>query len=310
MSPFPRFSRRRPLSQPQIAVAFTAQALWALEWELSPKPKLLCSETIPLPNPLADPATWRTLADRFPRKKTPLSIVLPRSAAKLLQLNAPDLPPDERRVALTFIAAQAEEKPSETLVVDYVDVPALRRPAQEPLAYCAVAERMLITSLIDSVQEVGFALDRLDIPEQALRRLLAHLAPEATEPQLVLYLDEEDALIVAATAGALYLFRNSRIGRRLFAEDPTSGAMALGLDIQRTVDFFESQFTDPVPQKLWVIDAVAPNLPLCQALENELRLVVDPVTFADLTGDEANETLPPLGMIALTLGAILPRTAR
>lgn len=304
-----RLIRRSHRSALPIAAACTAQSLWALQWALTPTPRLLQSETVPLPQPLSDPAIWRELADRFSGKKPPLSLVLPATAVKLLQLNAPDLPPDERRAALTFLAAQAEERPSDSLVVDYLDVPALRRPAAEPLAYCAVAERALVTALIDAIPKAGFALERLDIPEQALRRLLAHLAPEVTDPQLILYCDDEGALIIAATTVFLYLFRTSRIGRRLFAADPASGAMALGLDIQRTLDFFESQFTDPVPQTLWVIDAVTENRALCQALQNELRVTVVPVTVRDLIGAERDENLPPLGIIALTLGAALPHTA-
>lgn len=291
----------------RIAVAATSDALWGVRWSLRPRatPYYEASESLPLPTSFTEANTWETLADRLDGKRAPLYVVLPPSIAKLVQINGPELPVEERRAALTFLAAQAEDRSSDELLLDYVDVPALRRASQEPLAYCAVAQRALVSALIDAIDAAGFHLKTLDIPEQTLRRLLALLAPEKEHPALILYMDDESSLMLVATATQLYLFRTSRIGRRLFASDPASSAMALGLDLQRTLDFYDTQFSDPSPQQIWVIDAVAPNPELVTALANELRLPLTVVTPNHLGQTTEITPAPPLGILALTLGAVL-----
>lgn len=292
-------------SSTRIAVAAAPDALWGVRWHVGDPtaPRVEAAASLPAVNVFTNPESWVQLAERLNGKKVPLHVVLPPTLAKLVQINAPDLPPEERRSALTFLAAQAEERASDELVVDYVDVPALRRPSAEPLAYCALTQRALILSLIEASQKAGFLLKTIEIPEQALRRLLPLLSPGNDSPALLLLVEEESSLMVVASPTQLYLFRLSRIGRRLFASDPASGALALGLDLQRTLDFYDTQFVDPAPQQIWVIDAIAPNPEMVAALAPELRLPLTPVT-AEMLTPSPPEALP-LGILALTLGAAL-----
>ncbi len=253
----------------------------------------------------ADANLWKDLSRALDANNRPLTLVLPDRLVRWTQLNVPDLPEKERRQALAFLVAEAENLPVDDLICDYIDVPDLKRPSTEPLVYCASARLSEIQPLVRALMESRCRLNHLVPIEQALRHILRWCEPESDTVAVLVYMMPNASKIIVAQRDCLYLFRSSRTGHETFQQDSESAALALGLDIQRTLDFFETQFKAPPAQRVWIIPHDHRlNTTIQQSLSAQLQQPVkclEPAQMEFTLGDDV-----PFGMAALALAATVP----
>ncbi|HEY4080291.1 MAG TPA: hypothetical protein VGM81_06315 [Burkholderiaceae bacterium] len=213
----------------------------------------------------------------------------------VLRVDAPALPRTEWRAATRWMLADRVEHPMEDAALDVLEVPS--PPSQHgPAALLAVtAPRANVQPLVRQAQRAGMRLHAVDIGETALRNI-ATLIDE--RPLALLHVDEQHSLLVIVAEGQLLLTRHLGIGLAQLADTqaPTrlEAAEQMGLELQRTLDGFERNFSQIRLTRLLVAPGTLPwefmalahdSLPIpVQALD--LNQVFDFSLTPELSGDE------------------------
>lgn len=180
--------------------------------------------------------------------------VMPPGAYNLLQLEAPDVPTAELRDAVRWRVKDLLDFPVEDAIVDVFPLPP-HKGGRDNMVSAVVARKSAVQEVIDPLLEADVEVSTVDIPELALRNI-ARLVPEDVGGVALIHLDEQSGLITITRQGTLYLSRRFEGGRaRLLAGGATevSAEMeglldAIVIEIQRSLDYYESQFSQPSVQ--------------------------------------------------------------
>jgi MSHA biogenesis protein MshI len=129
------------------------------------------------------------------------------------------------------------------------------------MMYAIAAKRDAIAEHVAVAKRGGSDFDVIDIPELALRNLAARL-PEAAEGLILLWLHAGSAQLLVIKAGTLYVAR----GVRFAGDGPDVEAIAL--ELQRSMDYFESYYEQAPIAHLIVAPFDAPAQALVAELAN------------------------------------------
>ncbi len=175
---------------------------------------------------------------------------------QFLQVTPPQVPESEMRSALLWQVRDLISYPVEETVLDFFPLPQQGSRSRSPVAYAVAAHKETLTQRIAFLQEAKIRVSALDIPEMALRNIGIRL-PESQQGMALLYLGEQTGVILLIREKMIYLARKLGGLNDFFlpsAEDQTlSGDQdssarpeelpeRLVLEIQRSLDFFESSF--------------------------------------------------------------------
>jgi MSHA biogenesis protein MshI len=197
-----------------------------------------------------------------------LSGVLDGADYELLQVETPDVLPAELKAAVRWRLKDAIDFPLEDAVVDVFDIPEPARRTGSKMIYAIAARRQSIEHQVSVMKTAARRLDVIDIPELALRNLAA-LLPEAAAGLALLWVDEKSAQVLVIKQSTLYLAR-----RVQFVGDSIGAVDAIALELQRSMDYFESHY-DLAPLGHLIIgprDDLAARLGQSLAKETSLRI--------------------------------------
>jgi MSHA biogenesis protein MshI len=173
----------------------------------------------------------------------PVVANLQHAAYSLVQLEAPELEPEELREAMRWRVRDLIDFPIEQAVIDIVHLPPSRRPGAPALLYVVVAKAPEVDALAEMLIDAGLDIQAIDIVEMAIRNLSLHLDQPA-RPRAYLHLQPGQTVIEIADGSQVYLSRR-------VLQDVDAGADValleaqmenLALEVQRSLDYFESQF--------------------------------------------------------------------
>lgn len=183
--------------------------------------------------------------------------VLPPDYYQLMQIELPELPPDERRDAARWQIREMLEFPVEQAVVDVFNVAPFGSD-KRPLTYVVAAREELLRERLNLLSEAELSLTAIDIPEFALRNL-TELFLEDDRGTAILYLQEQGGLLTIAREGVHYLTRYLSSGMNDLLpyadgdyEALTEQLDSIVLEVQRTFDYCESTYRLPMVSRLLV----------------------------------------------------------
>lgn len=176
-------------------------------------------------------------------------------------VEAPAVSDDELGDALRFRMRDLLPQGTEQKVIQGFRMPADAYRQRLEMAFAVVIDHRRIKELVRWCKHQQLALSSITIPELSLLHLVAEMEPETAVG--VLRLDADDGMIYLYRDGGLYLSRRLNIGTRALGltsavEDELSlesdsRIEALALDIQRSLDYFDSQLGMGVVGQLWVL---------------------------------------------------------
>jgi MSHA biogenesis protein MshI len=169
---------------------------------------------------------------------------------QVMQVEAPPVPATELRQAAGWRVRELIDFPLDQAVIDTFPPPDDAQRGQRNLNVVA-ARRSLVAERIRALEAAGLALEAIDIPELAQRNVSLRL-PEARGGHALLALDDRDGLVTVYRDGQQYLARGLDTGRHALAESPEEAGENLLLEVQRSLDYFESALSQPPLGVLYV----------------------------------------------------------
>lgn len=236
------------------------------------------------------------------------TVVVPHAQlVSLMQLSIPPTPESERIGALKFRAREVSQVPVEDMLLDYVDVAGTRARGGEPPCYCAIASRERMIRLRDAVLGAGLQLQAIDVADMALSHILGRAAGEG-EAISALILGNQGLRFVIVNEGKLSLFRSSTLTAEHFRNGLSENLDQLLLEVQRTVDFYESHYTTPPPKRLLLMPDWPFTEALVEALTPALRVRAERFSLDEVLAASDRLGSPAPDLMVLAVGAALRPT--
>lgn len=234
-------------------------------------------------------------------KKRACSVVLDGAHYNLIQMAAPPVEDDELKEALRWSVKDFIDYPVEDAVIDVFRVPVQQN--KEAKVFVVTSQRDEIQQTVDFIRQTGLKLQSIDIEELSLGNIVRKI-PGHEKGIALLNFEQQHGSISLYHDSALYLSRRLDTGIERMEELQSLGSELTAieeqvydpiiLELQRSLDFYESEFAKPPINHL----VVAPKHPVLQSFfdyaESHSGLRAEfihlPQLFPDSTelDDEAN----------------------
>ncbi len=247
--------------------------------------RLLDLQTREFPNLDAAGKPLQQLCDSQSLLGEPVNICLSADFYRLHQTDNPNVPPAERNAALAWALRDVLDFPATEAAVDSFAPPTIGQRSGTERLFVAVSQKARLKPLVDLVLAAGLQIRAIDIPELCARNLLLRLSPALNSAALLmpgarhctLCIYHGNELVVARQLTGITDLR------LLFSGIDNSQAQEqLLLEIQRTLDYYESQIARrPVARLLLppMTDELAGLLPL---LRDNLGVGIAPLDLPTL----------------------------
>jgi MSHA biogenesis protein MshI len=269
--------------------------------------------------------------------------VLPDGSYQLLLVEVPNVPANEINSAARWQIKDLLDFPVDDTVVQLFKMPEQSTQDPKPMAYAVATQRSSVEKHAELLHGAGFPLDTIDIPELCTRNI-ATLLPQDAGGVAFFHFTETHGILTVTRQGVLYLIRRIDIGRRAIksasnvnfnADDfnvdlavtavleveessgdqegfsgftanstQTELISAIVLEIQRSLDFYESHFAYGPPTEL-VLSPGSDIAGLARSLSEQLGVTVSNLDLNKLF--QIQPALSPVGQGAclLAVGAAL-----
>jgi MSHA biogenesis protein MshI len=226
---------------------------------------------------------------------------------QLVQVESPEVQPAELRAAIRWRLRDVINFHIDDAVVDVFEIPDQSRRSQAKMLFAVAARSAAVQRLVNALAPLASNFDVIDIPELCLRNVSA-LLPQDQKGVATLLLHRRFAQLVLTRQGVLYQARRIEYGRGIDFDDggesPNIDAATLALEIQRSLDYFESHY-DQTPIGDLILapgDAACRKLAAKLQSETSLRIgLLNPKELFDGNGLDGELTADCL----LALGAAL-----
>jgi len=217
------------------------------------------------------------------RPRIPVVSTLPPQSYQLLQVQAPKVKENEVKMAVGWQIKDLIDFPLENTVIDHF--PAPDSPGLGKMVYVVAADRGAVREHADLLEQARLKIRAIHIPELALRNIVQR-EEDSDSGLALLHMEEDTGMILIFKNGILYVARRLRSGMNqllqsgspaeedsiLEAEDQGNPAFkSVLLDLQRTLDYFESNFRSPPVGTL----LLAPQLGDLPELQSHLQQNLD-----------------------------------
>jgi MSHA biogenesis protein MshI len=212
--------------------------------------------------------------------RTPVSGVIGTDDYQLVQVEAPQVAPAEVRAAVRWKLREIISFPVEEAVVDAFGLPAPSRHSQATMVVAIAAHNTAVQRLVALIGPRAPRFDVVDVPELCLRNLSA-LLPQDERGLALLACGENFAHLLLTRGGVLYLTRRIDLSRESLKraqggeQSSEIDAAALILELQRSLDYYESFYDQPPITDLVLAPADARTQRLAATLTSETSLQVE-----------------------------------
>lgn len=291
-----------------IAASAEQIALAVVRRPAEGRPRLVHCAVAPAAMGFADGAL-RKLLREYDLGASPVSAVIGADDYQLAQIPAPEVPDAEMRDAARWRMREVIDFALDDSTIDVFDVPERRDRAARRNLF-AVATRGDVPQFIaGALQRLTRHLDVIDIPELCQRNLCTLLPQDAKGVACVL-LREDHAQLVLVRQGRLFVARRLDFDAGLapdgsMSEGRNLDAGALALELQRSIDYYETHFDQPAITDLLVAPAGSLSPTLNAQIASLTGLRVHPLVIEEHLDVPEGTRIPEGWLPALAIGAAL-----
>ena len=221
-------------------------------------------------------------------KKKSCVVVLDETQYNLIQLPAPPVEDEELKSAVRWNIKDLINYPVEDAVIDVFRVPVQEH--REGKIYVVATPKADIQQTVDLIRKTGLRLHAIDIEELSLGEIIEQMS-DYQRGVAVLHLGSSNGAISLFSNSALYLSRKIDAGLKQLEEALTQDNVtevteriyeSIILELQRSLDYYESEFARPPITKL----IVAPKHPIlqgfCDYVSSHSGLAVEFINLAQI----------------------------
>jgi MSHA biogenesis protein MshI len=214
----------------------------------------------------SDTATLARLRKEYDLGQYRCTTLLNGGDYQMLQIEAPNVPDSELKTAAAWKVKDLIDYPVERAAIEVLSIPGGSGGGGRPAAMFAVAARdETVKQRIALFESAEIPLEAIDVPEFAQRNIGALLETEGRALGLLGF-DSQGGLLTIARGGELLLSRYLDVTLQQLADATDERRLQLleriGLELQRSLDFFDRQPNSVVLTKLLI-----PALPTSGMLE-------------------------------------------
>ena len=236
--------------------------------------------------PAEQPAALKGLVAERGLAGVAVNLVMHPATYQMHLLDAPDVPAEELRDAMRWRVKDLIAESLEQVVVDAFTLPDDAYRGRSRMAYCAVLGRARMQAWGDMIGQAGLQLRSIDVTEMAFRNL-GLLAGAENMNIALLRLRSSEGLICVQNGADLYMAR--RIEQGLVKAGGDYGAVTL--EIQRSLDYFESQLGKGYINRLLLLPAKRDGAAALQALTSGLAVKLQALDLRELFPGQASAEL-------------------
>lgn len=248
-------------------------------------PRLLDCQFRPA-TPGEQPALLKKMVADLGLEGMPVNLLLHPATYQMLLLDSPDVPADELRAAMRWRVKDLIAEPLEQVVVDAFALPEDAYRGRSRMAYCAVLGKARMQAWADLCEQAGLRLQSIDVTEMAFRNLGLLAGAEGMNLAL-LRLRSSEGLISVQHGADLYMAR--RIEQGLDHADDDFAAVTL--EIQRSLDYFESQLGKGYINRLLLLPMKRHGAAVLQTLSTGLAVKLQALDLRELFPGQASAEL-------------------
>jgi MSHA biogenesis protein MshI len=215
------------------------------------RPRLMLAQV----QPGEAPAQRRleSMARQIHMRKKSVRLLLDRSEYQLLQVEAPVVPVEEMKAAVRWQVKDMLRMPLEQVTLDVAPPPEATAGDRRAMAYVAAASNEIVRERMLGFRIFSSDVDVIDIPEMAQRNIADRLE-EPGRATAVLSMNAAGCLLTASREGTLYFTRHFDLSGGLSerTDERRDQFDKLVLDLQRSVDVLEHQFSFLSVSTLWL----------------------------------------------------------
>ena len=199
--------------------------------------------------------------------------------SNLTMLEKPDVADSELRQAVRWRVKDSLSFDINDAIVDVFEIPGQKERGRTPLVYVTAAEKSALKQCVQTFEQQEIEVESIDISELVMRNIAA-LLPEDQHGVALLKLDSSKGLMTLTHESSLYLARNIDVGyaslsapnsilgetvdegsglslEEGFSPDQQRTLDEIVLEVQRSLDYYESHFAKPAINSLVI--APLPN---------------------------------------------------
>lgn len=252
----------------------------------------------------------KELLDRLRTSRAPACAVVDGDDYQVVQIEAPEVLPSEMRAAVRWRLRDAIDFNVDEAAVDIFEMPDPVRRTQSKMLFAVAARDSAVQRIASVLKPVARGFHAIDIPELCLRNVSA-LLPQDAKGVAMLALGETFAQLVITRQGVMYLTRRIDTGRRFealatgYIGSNNVDAGALALEIQRSLDYYESHYDQSAIGDLVIAPVNSRSARLAEALKNETSLRITQLDVRDLCNVYKSGELIVNWQCLMALGAAL-----
>lgn len=253
---------------------------------------------------------FEALCRQSPPPALSCQICLSHEFYSLLLVDAPNVPDAELREAVKWRVKDLIAQPIEKMVLDVFRLPADAYRGRMNMVYVALMEKVLVAELVAACEQQHLRLRSIGIAELALAAVTRRLSGVNDLGLALLYLSGQQGSINLIENGYLYLTRTLELsalggGYAGVAEVHSDPADNLALDVQRSLDYYESQLGKSGVARLYVMTESQEQQQWCAGLSQRLPIRAQTLALGDLLANTETLDSQQQGVLVPAVGAVL-----
>jgi MSHA biogenesis protein MshI len=275
------------------------------------RPKVLRIVVEEAPLGFADPVLKKIISE-FDLRRVPVSAVINASDYQIAQVQAPDVPRAELRAAARYSMRDTFDFPIDHSTLDVFDLPEQNSSGSKRMCFAVATRGDAIEKVTNTFERHFRRFDVIDIPELCQRNL-ASLLPQDAKGVAFLLIRDDFAQLVLTRRGMLYVTRRFDFRSRgelngdaeAEAHELPLDPQMLSLELQRSLDYYESHFDETAIGDLFIAPAGSRANLLAAELGASTGLRISMFNIHDLVEVSFSAEIPDGWLPCMAIGAAM-----
>ncbi|MFE8072924.1 biogenesis protein MshI [Marinobacteraceae bacterium S3BR75-40.1] len=234
--------------------------------------------------------TLEATVEEYGLKGAPVRAVLSNDQYQVFQIDRPPVEDSELADAVRWKLKDMIDYSVDEAAVDVFPFPDDASRGRGELINAVVCRKAIVRDLIKLCDSAGLTLDRVGISELSLRNLIAP-TDEENRGTALMYLRAQHGQLVVCRGDTLYLARRLEVTANQLsdASQQDTAIQNLALEIQRSMDYYESQLGQVPPRTVYLVGHDE-NLPLTHLISSNVAAQVENYDWREWLGMESLES--------------------